>query len=103
MTSWRYLPPVPKDVESILDKLELAVARSPRAKARWDALSADDLMPLVDWVCRPRSELVARRRIREAVGTLERAPLSDVGGVRTIDLLAPPGVQGPSIWDTLFR
>ena len=90
---------MPKDEEALLQELERQVAASPAAQARWNCLPSKSLAPLIDWVCAPRFAFLARRRIAEAVALLERTPLNEVGGVRSIDLVAPPGIVGPSIWD----
>jgi hypothetical protein len=90
------------DDEALLDEFQRLVARSAKASQRWDALSGEDLRPLIDWMCQPKLARVRRRRMREAVRLLERQPLEEVGGVRIVDELAPPGIQGPSIWDAIF-
>jgi len=90
------------DDEAILDELQRAVAASPEASARWETLSADQVRPLVDWVCQPKLAAVRRRRVHEAVRVLERQPLDEVGGMRIIDELSPAGIEGPSVIDAIF-
>jgi hypothetical protein len=85
--------------EVLLDELQVRVKESPKAEARWQALTPEQLRPLVDWVCKPKRQSVGRRRVREAVKVLERPPLEEpggVGGAGVADLL-------PSILDVFFR
>lgn len=91
------------DDEALLDELQRLVAASPRAAARWSTLSGEELRPLIGWICQPKLASSRRRRLREAVHVLERQPLEETGGMRIVDELSPPGIQGPSIWDAIWK
>lgn len=65
----------------------MLVAASPKADARWCACTADQLRPLVDWVCATRSLRAGRRRVSEAVKVLERPAGAEYEGTGMVGAL----------------
>lgn len=90
-----------RDDDVVLDRLLSAVQQSSKAQLRWEALTAEELRPLVDWVCVPRWRWMRLRRIREAVRVLERPPSVPVG-LGIAEMLFPP-VDRPSVFDLFSR
>jgi hypothetical protein len=86
--------PRQRDSDATLEALEVAVAASSAASTRWQSLTAEQLAPLVDWVCAPRWSRSRRGRVRDAVALLERPPLSE-GQLGIADVMFPIGRVGP--------
>ncbi|MCU1595344.1 MAG: hypothetical protein JWO12_2736 [Frankiales bacterium] len=58
--------------DATLDALMAAVDASSKARARWDALTADQVEPLVAWVCGARTRRGRRQRVSDLVEALQR-------------------------------